>query len=143
MKSSSYFTAILIFFSLVIVSYTFHWIETTWAEKPYLNMENNKKNTIFDPEGQQDNKFQIKTNLKEVKIVSNIMISNSSLNSQIIHALEDNYSNYLKTTTDNSVNLTKAYQDKIALWNGHLYSNTNMAKITETFLTEFINQLNQ
>ena len=55
----------------------------------------------------------------------------------------DNYSNYLKTTTDKSVNLTKAYHDEIALWNSHFYTNTTMAKITDTFLPKFKTQLTQ
>ncbi len=35
------------------------------------------------------------------------------------------------------------YQDEIALWNNHFYSNITMAKITETFLPKFITQLKQ
>lgn len=60
-----------------------------------------------------------------------------------INNSSDNYSNYLKETTDKSINLTKTYNNEIALWNSHKYSNTTMAKITETFLPKFVTQLNQ
>ena len=53
------------------------------------------------------------------------------------------YANYLQSITDKSVNLTRAYQDEIAVWNAHQYSNTTMSKITEAYLPKFISQLNQ
>jgi hypothetical protein len=53
------------------------------------------------------------------------------------------YANYLQYITDKSVNLTRAYQDEIAIWNAHQYSNTTMSKITEAYLPKFISQLNQ
>jgi hypothetical protein len=49
----------------------------------------------------------------------------------------------LETTNNKSDNLTRVYQTEIALWNNHFYTNTTMAKITETFLPKFIAQLNQ
>jgi hypothetical protein len=64
-------------------------------------------------------------------------------NYSIISIAKDKYLNYLKTTTDKSVNLTRAYQTEIALWNSHFYINTTMTKITDTFLPKFIIQLNQ
>jgi hypothetical protein len=77
--------------------------------------------------------------LKDAKSLTNFMQENGSL----ISPAEDNHSNYLKTITDKSINLTRAYQDEIALWNSHFYTNTTMAKITETFLPKFLTQLNQ
>ncbi len=56
---------------------------------------------------------------------------------------KDDYSNYLKITTDNSVKLTRLYQDEISLWNNGNYSNKTMVKITETFLPKFTNQLKE
>jgi glutaredoxin 2 len=53
------------------------------------------------------------------------------------------YSNYLTETTDKSVGLTRQYQDEIGLWNQGNYTNITMAKITESFLPRFINQLNE
>jgi hypothetical protein len=53
------------------------------------------------------------------------------------------YANYLQYITDRSVNLTRAYQDEIAIWNAHQYSNTTMSKITEAYLPKFTSQLNQ
>jgi hypothetical protein len=77
--------------------------------------------------------------LKDRESLTNFMQKNYS----IISIAKDKYLNYLKTTTDKSVNLTRAYQTEIALWNSHFYTNTTMAKITETFLPKFIIQLNQ
>ncbi|MGN6823345.1 MAG: hypothetical protein ACTHJ7_11340 [Candidatus Nitrosocosmicus sp.] len=53
------------------------------------------------------------------------------------------YANFLQYITDKSVNLTRAYQDEIAIWNAHQYSNTTMSKITEAYIPKFISQLNQ
>src|SRR5690242_2547195 len=53
------------------------------------------------------------------------------------------YANYLRSITDKSVNLTRSYQDEIAIWNAHQYSNTTMSKITEAYLPKFISQINQ
>jgi hypothetical protein len=53
------------------------------------------------------------------------------------------YASYLKSITDKSVNLTRAYQDEIAIWNAHQYSNATMSKITEAYLPKFMSQLDQ
>ncbi len=53
------------------------------------------------------------------------------------------YSNYLTETTDKSVELTRQYQDEIGLWNQGNYTNITMAKITDSFLPRFTNQLNE
>lgn len=42
----------------------------------------------------------------------------------------------MEATVDKSINLTKTYQDGIALWNYRNFSNIAMAKITETFLSK-------
>ncbi len=86
------------------------------------------------------------TTQRKVIIISTvfaiIIIVLFTINYRLSPTIADNYSNYLKTTTDKSVNLTRAYHDEIALWNSHFYTNTTMAKITETFLPKFITQLN-
>jgi hypothetical protein len=87
------------------------------------------------------------TNKRKVIIISIavaiIIIVVFTINYRLSSTTSDNYSNYLRTTTDKSVNLTRAYQTEIALWNSHFYTNTTMAKITDTFLPKFITQLNQ
>jgi hypothetical protein len=69
--------------------------------------------------------------------------SNNYFSLQKIDENNDTYANYLKAITDKSVNLTRAYQDEIAIWNAHKYSNETMSKITEAYLPKFIFQLNQ
>jgi len=64
-------------------------------------------------------------------------------NDSIVSITEDNCLLYLETTNDKSNNLTRAFQNKIAQWNSHFYTNTTMAKITETFLPLFVTKLNQ
>ena len=66
-----------------------------------------------------------------------------SLNYRLELAASNNYSNYLVSVTDKSLNLTRSYQSEIALWNDHKYSNVTMAKITENYLPKFIAQLDQ
>lgn len=66
-----------------------------------------------------------------------------SLNYRLEQAASNNYSNYLISITDKSLNLTRSYQSEIALWNDHKYSNATMAKITENYLPKFIDQLDQ
>jgi hypothetical protein len=56
---------------------------------------------------------------------------------------EENYSNYLRHAIDESVKLTRTYQDVIDLWQRGNYSNSTMAKITETYLPQFVDQLNE
>jgi hypothetical protein len=68
--------------------------------------------------------------LKDVKSLTNFILENGSK----ISTAKDSYLNYLKTTTDKSIILIRAYQEEIALCNSHFYANTTMAKITETFL---------
>ncbi len=88
-----------------------------------------------------------KPNLKKIIIISAVfaivIILLFEINYRLTSTTQDNYSNYLKSATDKSVNLTRMYQDEIALWNSHFYSNITMAKITETFLPKFITQLKQ
>ena len=44
--------------------------------------------------------------------------------------------------TDKSVKLTRDYHDEIALWQRINYSNATTAKITGTYIPQFIKQIN-
>ena len=89
-----------------------------------------------------------KSSLKKLIIISTVaavvvIILVFTINSRLAQTSPDNYSNYLKLTTDKSVNLTRIYNNEIALWNSHFYSNATMAKVTESYLPKFIAQKNQ
>lgn len=132
----------LAFFSMLTLFFMFYLTESITAEKPCFNIKYSKKSINCDPKNQYY-KFHNKSNLNDLEVVMDFVIENDHLNTQSFQTIEDNYSNYLKETTDKSVNLTKAYQDEIALWNDYFYSNTTMANITETSLPKFITQLIQ
>jgi hypothetical protein len=88
-----------------------------------------------------------KSNQKKIIVISSISIVIAvllfAINYKSFQTPKDSYSSFLKTTIDNSVNLTRQYQDEVGLWNISFYNNTKMAKITESFLPQFRNQLNQ
>ena len=88
-----------------------------------------------------------KLNPKKTMIIGTVLavgiILLLSINYRLLPLSKDTYPNYLKEITGKSINLTSSYQDEVALWNSHFYSNTTMAKITETYLPKFITQLNQ
>jgi hypothetical protein len=121
-----------------MIFYTIYSIEKIYTEKTCFDIKYNVTNELYI-QGRQGCIFQNNSSLKDAKSLTNFMQENGSL----ISTAEDNYSNYLKTTTDKSINLTRAYQGEIALWNSHFYTNTTMAKITETFLPKYLTQLNQ
>jgi hypothetical protein len=72
-----------------------------------------------------------------------IRITSDSHNITSIMYQEQNYTSYLENVINKSANLTRSYQDEIALWNDHKYSNATMAKITEDYIPKFISQLDQ
>ncbi|HXS60185.1 MAG TPA: hypothetical protein VN703_05175 [Candidatus Sulfopaludibacter sp.] len=86
-------------------------------------------------------------NPKKTIIVGTILVVGIilllSINYRLLPSSKDTYPNYLKEITGKSINLTSSYQDEVALWNSHFYSNTTMAKITETYIPKFVSQLNQ
>ncbi|MGN6614802.1 MAG: hypothetical protein ACTHKC_07140 [Candidatus Nitrosocosmicus sp.] len=92
-----------------------------------------------------DNEIKPLIYLRDIENVNNTssIKSNNYLSLQKSGEDNDSYANYLKVTTDKSVNLTSSYQDEIAIWNAHDYSNATMSKITEAYLPKFISQLNQ
>ncbi len=85
------------------------------------------------------------TNQKKILIGSSILIIVIvlvlSINYRLLSFSRDMYPSYLKDVTDKSVNLTRAYQDEVALWNSHFYSSKTMANITEKYLPKFFTQL--
>jgi hypothetical protein len=82
---------------------------------------------------------------KKLIIITSISIVIAVLlfttNFQRFQTSKDSYPEYLKTVTDKSVKLTRTYQDEIALWQRGNYTNATMAKITETYLPQFMKQL--
>jgi hypothetical protein len=84
---------------------------------------------------------------KKIIIISSISIVIAvllfTINYMSFQTPKDSYPNFLKSTIDNSVNLTRQYQDEIGLWKISFYNNTRMAKITDSFLPQFKKQLNQ
>ncbi len=141
MKFSSLFIFTLLLFSLLVGFYRLYSTETVQAQLPSSFNVEDSKTDMMSGQGNQYYSFQINPIVIDVKEIGISNVKNESFKSLSNQIAEDNYSNYLKAVTDNSVNLTRTYQDKIALWNSHNYSNITMAKITETFLPKFITQL--
>jgi hypothetical protein len=53
----------------------------------------------------------------------------------------DEYANYFASVTEGSVNLTRAFQYKVGLWQSGEISNSTMAELTNQYLKKFILQL--
>jgi hypothetical protein len=81
--------------------------------------------------------------ITSITIVIAVLLFTFTIHFRTSQTSKDSYPNYLKTAIDNSVNLTREYQDEIGLWNSHFYNNAKMANITETYLPQFKKQLNQ
>ncbi|VFJ12428.1 hypothetical protein [Candidatus Nitrosocosmicus franklandus] len=56
---------------------------------------------------------------------------------------QDQYANYFASVTEASVNLTRAFQDQIGLWQLGQISNNTMAEITNKYIINFTSQLNE
>lgn len=69
--------------------------------------------------------------------------SNNLSNMNSSKPLSDTFSNLFVTMTQNSKNLTSHYNQEILLWQKGKYSNITMAKITETYLPQFVAQLSK
>lgn len=65
------------------------------------------------------------------------------VNVKSIQTSENQYANYFASVTQNSVNLTRDYQDKVGLWEMGQISNNSMAQITDDYLKNFTNQLDR
>jgi hypothetical protein len=147
----SSFALIVLLFSFILV-YPYHQGEKVYALE--FSLPKFDYNKISSSSGSsssiyyhlKDNQIKRPIYLGDIENVHNT----SSIKSNNYFSLqktdqEDNdmYANYLRAITDKSVNLTSSYQDEIAIWNAHEYSNTTMSKITEAYLPKFISQLNQ
>ena len=60
-----------------------------------------------------------------------------------VQTTENDYANYFATFTQSSANLTRAFQDEIALWQLGTVSNETMAELTDTYLVNFTKQMNE
>jgi hypothetical protein len=65
------------------------------------------------------------------------------VNIRSVQTTQDDYANYFASVTLESVNLTRAYQNEIGLWQLGGISNDTMAEITDKYLNNFTNQLNE
>ncbi len=60
-----------------------------------------------------------------------------------VQTTEDDYANYFASLTQSSANLTRAYQDEIALWQVGEVSNEALAGLTSTYLVNFTKNMNE
>jgi hypothetical protein len=60
-----------------------------------------------------------------------------------VQTTQNDYANYFATFTQSSANLTRAFQDEIALWQLGTISNKTMAELTNTYLANFTKQMNE
>ena len=60
-----------------------------------------------------------------------------------VQTTQNDYANYFATFTQSSANLTRAFQDEIALWQLGTVSNETMAELTNTYLANFTKQMNE
>jgi hypothetical protein len=60
-----------------------------------------------------------------------------------VQTTQNDYANYFATFTQSSANLTRAFQDEIALWQLGTVSNKTMAELTNTYLANFTKQMNE
>lgn len=65
------------------------------------------------------------------------------VNIKSVQTAQDEYANYFASVTLESVNLTRAYQNEIGLWQLGEISNKTMAEITDMYLRNFTTQLNE
>lgn len=65
------------------------------------------------------------------------------VNIKSVQTTQDDYANYFASVTMESVNLTRAYQNEIGLWQLGEISNNTMAEITDNYLNNFTRQLNE
>ena len=65
------------------------------------------------------------------------------VNVKTVQTNQDQYANYFASITQDSVNLTRDYQDEVGLWELKQISNNTMAKLTDEYLKNFTVQLNK
>lgn len=60
-----------------------------------------------------------------------------------VQTTQDDYANYFASITQSSANLTRAYQDEIALWQSGEVSNETLAELTNNYLVNFTKNMNE
>jgi hypothetical protein len=88
---------------------------------------------------------------KSIKLKTIFLISISSVaiilffyvNVASVQTTQDDYANYFATLTQGSANLTRAYQDEIALWQSGEVSNETLAELTNNYLVNFTKNMNE
>lgn len=60
-----------------------------------------------------------------------------------VQTTQNDYANYFATFTQGSANLTRAFQDEIAMWQLGTVSNETMAELTNTYLINFTKQMDE
>lgn len=88
---------------------------------------------------------------KSNKLKTIFLISFSSIaiillfyvNVRSVQTAQDEYANYFAILTQESANLTRAYQDEIALWQLREISNETMVELTNHYLVNFTKQMNK
>ena len=65
------------------------------------------------------------------------------VNIKSVQTTQEEYANYFASVTQSSVNLTRAFQDQIGLWQLGQISNITMAEITNQYLRNFTDQLTE
>lgn len=88
---------------------------------------------------------------KSIKFKTIFLISISSIaiillfyvNVASVQTTHDDYANYFASLTQSSANLTRAYQDEIALWQSGEVSNETLAELTNNYLVNFTKNMNE
>jgi hypothetical protein len=88
---------------------------------------------------------------KSNKLKTMILFSLSSVaiillffvNVDSVQTSQEEYANYFASLTQDSANLTRAYQDEIGLWQLGEISNETMAELTNNYLVNFTTQMNK
>jgi len=60
-----------------------------------------------------------------------------------VQTTQNDYANYFATFTQGSANLTRAFQDEIAMWQLGTVSNQTMAELTNSYLINFTKQMDE
>lgn len=87
---------------------------------------------------------------KSIKLQTIFLISISSIaiillfyvNVASVQTTQDDYANYFASITQGSANITRAYQDEIGLWQLGEVSNKTLAELTNNYLVNFTNYMN-
>ena len=140
MKFILFFIAVIIIFYMFLVLLGLNPPKTIQAQKPCcFEVKESKIKLIHD----QENYHSILFN-HFIRHINNMpglfsMVKDDPLDSQATRNFESNYSKYLAATVDKSINLTKTYQDEIALWDHQNFSNMSHGKNYRNIFTKICN----